>query len=167
MAIKDGDTVKLDYEGKLDDGTVFDSSKHGDHSHPLEFTVGSKQVIPGFEAAVKGMKKGEKKEFKIASKDAYGDRKEELKKDVPRSSIPKNPQGQEPKKGMVLMVQSPQGQQFPAKIVKVTKDKVTLDLNHPLAGKDLTFNVEVVDVNSEKDSNTNSKSKTEPEKKSK
>lgn len=150
MAIKEGDTVKLDYEGRLDDGKVFDSSKHGDHSHPLEFTVGEKQVIPGFEKAVKGMKKGEKKEFKIPSKDAYGEPKENLKKDVPRKSIPKNPQGQEPKPGMVLMIQSPQGQQFPAKIVDVDDEKVTLDLNHPLAGKDLNFNVEVLDVKSGK-----------------
>jgi len=144
MAIKKGDKVTVDYEGKLEDGTVFDSSKHGDHSHPLEFEVGAGQVIPGFEKEVIGMKKGEKKEFSIKPEDAYGQPNPELKKEIPRNALP---QDQEPKVGMGLMMAAPTGQQIPAQIVAVDKDKVTVDLNHPLAGKKLTFNIKVTKVN--------------------
>lgn len=150
MVIKKGDTVKLEYEGKLEDGKVFDTSKHGDHSHPLEFEVGSGKVIPGFDKAVTGLKKGDKKEFTIPSKEAYGERREELQRDVPIDSVPPLPNGEKPKEGMTLMMQSPQGQQFPVKVSKVTDKNITLDLNHPLAGKDLTFNIEVLDVKSKK-----------------
>ncbi|MEX0920583.1 MAG: peptidylprolyl isomerase [Candidatus Pacearchaeota archaeon] len=146
MAIKDGDKIKVEYEGKLEDGQVFDSSKQGEQGQPLEFEVGAKQVIPGFEDAVKGMEKGQKKEFKISSDQAYGEKRDDLKKDIPKSSVPENPDGKQPEPGMVLMVQSPQGQQFPAQIVDVKEETITLDLNHPLAGKDLFFNIEVVDV---------------------
>ncbi|MBU2503752.1 MAG: peptidylprolyl isomerase [Nanoarchaeota archaeon] len=148
MVIKEGDKVKLEYEGKLEDGTVFDSSKHGEHSHPLEFEVGAGQVIPGFEEAVKGMEKGEKKEFEIPAEKAYGERKEDLKKEIPKDSIPKSPEGREPEAGMVLMVQSPEGQSFPVKIDEVKESTIIIDLNHPLAGKKLIFNVEVADVKS-------------------
>lgn len=144
MAIKNGDTVVLEYEGKLESGEVFDSSKHGDHSHPLTFKVGEKKVIPGFENAVVGMKKGEKKEFTIEPKDAYGEPNPQLIKDIPRSQLP---QDKEPKEGMALMMNTPDGRQFPARITKVTKDTIKVDLNHPLAGKKLIFNVEVTDVN--------------------
>ena len=144
MTIKNGDKVKLDYEGKLEDGTVFDSSTHGDHSHPLEFEVGSGQVIKGFDDAVKGMKKGEEKEFEIEPEDAYGPVKKELKKEVPRDMLPKD---QEPKPGMGLMMQAPSGQQIPARVAEVHDDKVVLDLNHPLAGKKLIFKIKIVDVN--------------------
>lgn len=143
MSIKEGDKVVLDYEGKLEDGKVFDSSKHGDHSHPLEFTVGEGKVIPGFEAAVKGMKKGEKKTFEIEPKDAYGEPNKQLIQEIPRNAMPKD---QEPKEGMVLAMNSPDGRQFPAKVVGVTKDKIKLDLNHPLAGKKLVFDIEIKDV---------------------
>ncbi len=143
MTIKEGDTVVVDYEGKLESGKVFDSSKHGDHSHPLEFTLGDKKVIPGFEAAVKGMKKGEKKTFEIEPKDAYGEPNPQLVQEIPKNAMP---QGQEPKEGMVLAMNSPDGRQFPAKIVDVTKDKIKLDLNHPLAGKKLVFDIEIKDV---------------------
>jgi len=107
MVIKKGDKVSLDYEGKFEDGTVFDSSTHGDHSHPLEFEVGAGHVIPGFNDSVIGMKKGEEKEFSIESKDAYGDYNPELKKDVPREILPKD---QEPKVGMGLMMKAQTGQ---------------------------------------------------------
>ncbi len=145
MAIKEGDKVKLDYEGKFENGEVFDSSKHGDHSHPLEFEVGAKQVIPGFENAVKGLKKGDKKEFVIEPSDGYGEVIQDLIKEVPRDALPKD---QEPKVGMFLMMNTPDGHQFPAKIVEVTDKIVKIDLNHPLAGKKLIFNIEVVDVTS-------------------
>src|SRR3989344_3911048 len=117
--IKQGDKVSVDYEGKFESGEIFDSSKHGDHSHPLEFVAGSRQVIKGFDDAIVGMKKGEEKEFSIEAEDAYGQRNERLKKDIPRDVLPKE---QEPKEGMLLMLQSPDGKQFPAKIMSVEKD---------------------------------------------
>ena len=143
MVIKKGDKISVEYEGKFEDGTVFDSSSHGDHTHPLEFEVGTGQVIKGFENAVTGMKKGEEKEFSIESKDAYGDHKPELKRDIPRSTLPKD---QEPKEGMMLMVKDPSGHQVPVKILAVDDKNITIDLNHPLAGKKLIFKIKIADV---------------------
>jgi FKBP-type peptidyl-prolyl cis-trans isomerase 2 len=141
MPVKEGDKVKIEYEGKLDDGTVFDSSaKHG---KPLEFKVGSKQVIPGFENAVIGMEKGEEKEIKIEPAKAYGDPNPQLIKTIPRDKLPMD---QELKPGMMLAVGLPDGRQFPARIAKVEGSEVTIDLNHPLAGKNLNFKVKVVDI---------------------
>lgn len=143
--IKKGDVVKIDYEGKLEDGKVFDSSKKEGQSNPIEFEVGAGKVIPGFDEAVEGMEKGETKEFTIPSEKAYGKRVEELKKEFPKSALQTDT---EPEKGMVLMLQSPEGQQFPAQICDVGEETITLDLNHPLAGQDLSFNIEVVEVTS-------------------
>lgn len=145
MAIKKGDKVSIDYEGKLEDGTVFDSSSHGDHSHPLEFEVGSGQVIKGFEEAVMGMKKGEEKEFDIEPQDAYGDHNPESKRDILRSSLPPE---QKPKKGMTLVINDPSGHQAPVKILAVDDKNITIDLNHPLAGKKLNFKIKIADVTS-------------------
>jgi len=143
MAVKKGNKVKVEYEGRFENGAVFDSSKHGDHSHPLEFVVGAGQVIPGFDKAVIGMKKGERKEFSIEKDEAYGNYREELKKEIPRNVLPKE---QEPKEGMILMMSTPDGRQFPARIVAVTDENVTLDLNHPLAEKKLIFKIKIADV---------------------
>lgn len=142
MAVKDGDKVKVEYTGTLDDGNVFDSSEH--HGKPLEFEVGSGQVIKGFEEAIRGMKVGEEKEVKIASKDAYGDKNPQLVNKVPKEQLPKD---QEIKAGMMLIVGLPTGQQIPATIVEVGDKEVTLDLNHPLAGKNLNFKLKLVEVN--------------------
>lgn len=139
--LKKGQKVKVEYEGKLEDGTLFDSSERA--GKPLEFTIGEKMVIPGFEKGICEMKKGEEKEIKIECKDAYGERREDLLKKVPREQLPK---GQEPKKGMVLGLQSPDGRQFPAMITEVNDKDITIDLNHPLAGKVLIFKVKLVDV---------------------
>jgi len=144
MTVEKGDNVKIEYEGKLDSGEIFDSTTHGDHTHPIEFEVGSGKVIPGFENAVIGMEKDQEKEFSLESGEAYGDVREELKKQIPRSSLP---QDQEPKEGMTLVAKTPEGQQFPAKIIAVDENNVTLDLNHPLAGKKLNFKIKVVDIN--------------------
>lgn len=144
MAVKKGDKVKVDYEGKLEDGTVFDSSKHGDHSHPLEFEVGSGMVIKGFDEGVVGMEINEEKEITIEPKDAYGDKKDDLMREVPKDKMP---EGQEPKAGMTLVMKLPDGKQMPIKIEKVEGDKVTLDMNHPLAGKKLIFKVKLLEVN--------------------
>jgi len=141
MIVKKGSKVKVDYTGTFDDGTVFDASEK--QGQPLEFEVGSGQVIKGFDEAVVGMEEGQEKEITIPPAEAYGEVKAELNKKIPRAQLP---QDQEPKVGMVLAVGLPNGQQFPARIVAVTADDVTIDLNHPLAGKTLHFKIKVVEV---------------------
>ena len=109
MAIKKGDKIKADYEGRFDDksGEIFDTSTHGDHSHPIEFEVGVGQVIPGFDSAVLGKNIGDEVEITIKPEDAYGERKEELEQKIPKSALPK---GQEPKPEMILVLNAPNGQ---------------------------------------------------------
>lgn len=141
--VKRGDKIKVDYTGTLDNGQVFDSSTHGDHSHPLEFIVGSGEIIPGFDNAVLGMKKGEEKEIILPKEQAYGDPNPALIKKVPRTNLPL---GQEPKSGMLLMLKTPEGHQIPAKIDHVTDTDIFIDLNHPLAGKTLHFKIKLVDI---------------------
>jgi len=145
MAIKKGDKIKVDYEGTFDDGTVFDSSTHGDHSHPLEFEVGAGMVIPGFDAAVMGMEKGEEKEFVVEAKDAYGEYKEELIREIPRDKLP---QDERVKEGVMLMMGTPEGQQFPVVVKELKEDKAKIDFNHPLAGKRLHFKIKISEVTS-------------------
>jgi peptidylprolyl isomerase len=140
-AVKKGDKVSLHYTGTLEDGRVFDSSKK--RNEPLKFTAGSGQVIPGFDQAVVGMKKGEEKKFTLQAADAYGERKPEMTQTVPRKHLPQN---HEPKPGMMLVMGTPDGRQVPATITEVTAENVTLDLNHPLAGKALTFDIEIVEI---------------------
>ncbi|MFH2028790.1 MAG: peptidylprolyl isomerase [Nanoarchaeota archaeon] len=139
MAIKKGDKIKVHYTGKLDDGTVFDSS---DGRDPLEFEVGSGQIIKGFDEAVIGMEKDQEKEIKLPSDQAYGQVNPDLLKKIPKDKLPKD---QEPKPGMVLGIQTPDGQQIPAKITEVDDKDITIDLNHPLAGKNLNFNIKIVE----------------------
>ena len=141
MPVKKGDKIKVEYEGKLEDGTVFDSSKT--HGKPLEFEVGSGKVIKGFDEGVVGMEVNEEKEIKIDAKDAYGEHKPELIKKVPREQFPKE---QEPKPGMFVMMGLPNGAQLPVKIIDVDEKEVTLDLNHPLAGKNLIFKVKLLEI---------------------
>ncbi len=133
-----GETVHIHYTGRFDDGTVFDSSQGRD---PLEFVVGSGQVIPGFDQAVDGMEVGESKTVKIDAADAYGDRREELVIHVGRSDLP---DGLEPEVGQHLQMSAPDGQTFQVAVVETNDEKVVLDANHPLAGKDLTFDIELV-----------------------
>ncbi len=140
MPIKDGDTIKINYTGTLDDGTVFDSSEN--HDQPLEFTVGSGQVIPGFEEAVRGMETGEEKEFRIEASEAYGEPNPDLKQTVPRSLLQSDTEINE---GMMIMVSTADGQQMPARIAEITDEEITLDMNHPLAGKALNFNIMVLE----------------------
>src|SRR3989338_7906432 len=133
MPVKQGNKVKVEYTGSLDDGTVFDSSAGRE---PLEFVVGQGQVIKGFDEGIEGMTKGEEKEIVILPADAYGEDNPELMRKVPRSKLP---QDQETKVGMLLAIGMPGGQQFPARIAEVSESDITLDLNHPLAGKTLHF----------------------------
>ncbi len=137
---KDGDTVKVHYTGTFDDGAVFDSSEN--HGTPLEFKVGAQQVIKGFENAVRGMKKGQEKTIKITPEEGYGHPKPELVQKVPRDQLPTDPK---PKEGMMLAVKLPNGYQMPARISEVTDKEVTIDLNHPLAGKTLNFKIKLVE----------------------
>lgn len=141
MVIKKGDKIKIDYEGKLEDGTVFDSSEK--HGKPLEFEVGSGQVIKGLDEAVVGMDKGDETEITIQPDDAYGQPNPKLLRKFPKDQLPKEP---EAKAGMLLMVGTPDGRQFPAKIVEVDDKEVTIDLNHPLAGKVLIFKIKIFDA---------------------
>ena len=148
MKIVKGNKVKVEYEGKFDNGEIFDSSKHGEHSHPLEFVVGKSQVIPGFEEAVIGLKKGDEKEIKLESEEAYGNYDSTLKREIPKEVIP---EGQEIKEGMIIVMQTPEGYKLPARIVSISDDSFTIDLNHPLAGKKLIFNIKVIGVEENND----------------
>ncbi|MEO1403185.1 MAG: peptidylprolyl isomerase [Cyanobacteria bacterium J06635_1] len=137
---KQGDTVLIHYTGKLDDGSVFDSSVERD---PLEFSIGAGRVIPGFESAVVGMSPGESKVETIPSEQAYGPRREEMVVQVDRTQIPEEiPLGV----GVQLQMQGPQGQQVPVMVTEVSEAKVTLDANHPLAGENLTFEIQLVEI---------------------
>lgn len=139
-AAKSGDTVRIHYTGTLSDGSVFDSSEGRD---PLEFTLGSGQVIPGFDTGVTGMTVGEKKTIEIPSDEAYGPVHDEARQDVPRAQIP----AEIPLEvGIQLQMQSPTGQVVPVTVVAIADEAVTLDANHPLAGKDLTFALELVSI---------------------
>jgi peptidylprolyl isomerase len=137
-----GDKVKVHYTGKFDDGTVFDSSEG---SQPLEFTIGEGQVIPGFEKAVVGMNPGDKKTEKIPADDAYGPYMQEMVLKVDRQQVPPD---LNPQVGDQLAIQSPEGHPIPVIITDVDDSTVTLDANHPLAGQDLTFEIELVEIGS-------------------
>jgi FKBP-type peptidyl-prolyl cis-trans isomerase 2 len=138
---KKGDTVRVHYEGRLTDGQVFDSSEGGE---PLEFEVGSGQVITGFDEGVQGMSVGDKKSVEIEAENAYGPRNEDLARAVPRDSI--NLEA-EPQPGTNLVLQLPDGNEIPVAITEVTEDSITLDANHPLAGQKLIFDIELVSIN--------------------
>ena len=141
MKAKKGSKVKVEYTGKFEDGTIFDSSKN--HGQPLEFEVGAGMVVPGFDNAVLGMEKGEEKEVTIPAKEAYGEHTDELVKDVPKNKMPEGVE-----EGMVLGMSLPNGHQIPARVVQVTDSHVKIDLNHPLAGKTLIFEIKLVEISS-------------------
>ncbi len=143
MSVKKGNKVRVEYTGTLEDGTVFDSTQHGDHSHPFEFVVGRGDVIKGFDEAVIGMEVGDEKEITLKPEEAYGEIREDLTKEVPRDNLPKD---KEPEPGMTLIMALPDGMQIPAKIKAVEGDRVILDLNHPLAGKTLKFKIKLVEI---------------------
>jgi peptidylprolyl isomerase len=134
-----GDLVRVHYTGKLDDGSVFDSSAGRD---PLQFRLGGGEVIPGFEQAVTGMSPGEERRVTIPADEAYGARREELVLVVSREELPAE---LEPKVGQQLQM-SQDGQDFVVTISDVTEQDVVLDANHPLAGEDLTFELQLVDI---------------------
>ncbi len=137
---KNGDNVQVHYTGKLDDGTVFDSSEGRD---PLEFQLGAGNVIPGFEAAVVGMQEGETRKTHIAPEDAYGPYRDDMVIVVPRSEFPPDIQ---PEVGQQLQVHQENDQAFVVQVVEVNDAEVKLDANHPLAGEALNFEINLVKI---------------------
>ena len=138
--VTEGNTVKVHYTGKLDDGSVFDSSVGGD---PLEFTIGQGQMIPGFERGVVGMELGETRTVIIAADQAYGVHRPEGVFEVDRTEIPASIPLEV---GMQLQATSADGSPARMTVIELSDEKVKLDANHPLAGKDLTFEIEVVEI---------------------
>jgi peptidylprolyl isomerase len=137
---KQGDTVHVHYKGSLDDGSVFDSSEGGD---PISFTLGDGEVIAGFENAIEGMSPGDKKTERMEPANAYGERREELVFTVGKDQMP---DGAEIEVGDMLRVGFPDGSSSDVHVTGVAADEVTLDANHPLAGKALTFDLELVSI---------------------
>lgn len=137
---KRGDTVSVHYKGTLDDGTIFDSSEGGD---PISFTIGGGEVIPGFETAIEGMSIGDEKTEKIESGNAYGPRRDELVFRVGREQLP---DGSDVEIGDVLRIGFPDGSSAAVKVAEMDDASLTLDANHPLAGKDLTFELRLVSI---------------------
>ena len=138
--VEKGQFVKLHYTGTFDDGEVFDSSQG---CKPFEVQVGAGQVIKGFDDALMGMALNEKKTFTVKAAEAFGERDDNLKQEFSRADLPK---GFVPQVGEVLMLENAQCGEIPGTVHQVDGEKVIVDLNHPLAGKDLTFNIEVLEI---------------------
>jgi peptidylprolyl isomerase len=138
MGANEGQTVLVHYRGTLADGSEFDSSRERD---PLEFTVGSGDVIPGFDEAVRDLEPGESKTVTIPAASAYGERTDEALQEFPKTAFP-----EEPEVGWMVELQSEEGQRVPATVAEVGDELVVLDFNHPLAGQDLTFEIELLAV---------------------
>ncbi len=141
MTVKGGDMVRVEYTGKLDDGSIFDSSEN--HEKLLEFKVGTGQVIKGFDDAIFGMNVGDEKEFRILPADAYGQHDPSLVQRVSREIFP---QDAELVPGLVFEAGLPTGEKVPAMIAAVDEGTVTVDLNHPLAGKALNFKIKIKEI---------------------
>ena len=137
---KEGDLVKVHYTGKLKDERIFDSSKDGE---PLEVTLGSGQVIPGFERAVVGMSVGDSKTFEIAAAEAYGSYRDELVVEIDKERIPED---LTVKVGQQLVLRQAEGPTIRVMVTDMSDQSVTLDANHPLAGEDLTFEVKLIEI---------------------
>jgi len=140
MVVKKGNKIKVQYTGRLQDGTVFDQSKE---KEPLEFIVGSGQLISGFDKAVEGMKLNEEKKVTLKTEEAYGQSNPDLIRQFERSFFPAD---FSPEKDIVIELQDANGRKIPGTIVDVTEENVSVDLNHPLAGKELIFDISVVDI---------------------
>ena len=138
--VKENNTVKVNYTGKLSDGQVFNSSEG---KEPIEFTLGQGQLIPGFEKGLIDMKLNEKKTITIAKEDAYGEINNDLIQEVEKTQLP---QDMTPKVGMGLVSKSPDGQEMNLLVVEVKEESIVIDGNHPLAGKELIFDLEVVAI---------------------
>jgi FKBP-type peptidyl-prolyl cis-trans isomerase 2 len=135
-----GNSVKVHYTGRLEDGTVFDSSQNRE---PLQFTLGDGNMIKGFDAAVHGMEIGQEITVTIPSEEAYGEKREDMMIDIPRAQVPEHIQ---PEVGMELTLQTQEGHPMPVKVVHLDEEKIILDANHPLAGEDLIFDITLVEI---------------------
>lgn len=140
--VENGLYVSVDYKGTLQNGEVFDSSQGG---QPLEVQMGVGQLIEGFERELMGMSLSDKKNFTLSPEDAYGQRDDSLTRDFARTDFPPE---MEPQVGMTIALQTPEGRQTPAQITHLDGEKLSVDLNHPLAGESLTFEIEVVGISS-------------------
>ena len=140
MAVQSGDTIKIHYHGRLHDGTTFDSSEG---RTPLEFKVGSGSVIKGFDDGVKGMSVGDKKTIEIPFVNAYGPEDPSMIIEFPTDRLPED---LKPEIGMQLNMNNAEGEQFPVVITEITDGNIVLNANHPLAGKDLIFDLELVGI---------------------
>lgn len=138
--IKDGDTVSVHYTGTLTSGEVFDSSLERE---PLKFTLGMGQLIPGFERAIMGLSVGQKATTNIPSKEAYGEHNSEMVLEVPKNQLPPEIDAQV---GMQLQLNQPDGQAIPVQITQIKEEMITIDANHPLAGKNLNFDIEIIEI---------------------
>ena len=141
LMAKDGDTVKVHYTGTLEDGSTFDSSVGGE---PLEFAMGEGKLIPGFEDAVRDMQIGQTKTVTISAEDAYGPHRDDLLLVIERSQLP---EGLNPDIGQKLQMQQSSDMTMIATVTDVSETTITIDANHPLAGKDLTFEIELIAIN--------------------
>ncbi len=139
-SVQNGDTIKVHYTGRFEDGMIFDSSMGG---NPLEFTLGNHEVIRGFENAALGMAVGDTKTVSIEPKDAYGDYNENLVVDMPREYFPEEIS---PEVGMRLIIVDNNGEELPVVVSDIHDESVRLDANHPLAGKKLIFDIELVEI---------------------
>ena len=137
---KSGDTVRIHYTGRLDDGTVFKTSCG---CNPLKFRIGKSMLIPAFQETVVGMKPGKSRTVKIVAGEAYGPRHEQMVVAVDRNKFPENVK---PYVGLELDICQQDGKVFPAKVIEVSESSATLDANHPLAGKALIFDIELVEL---------------------
>ncbi len=140
MSAKQGDTVRVHYTGRLEDGSVFDTSLGRD---PIEFVLGAGQVIPGFEEAIVGMNPGESKVVKVLAEQAYGLYRPDLVVEIARSEVPPE---LDLEVGLQLVLRQPEGQLIPVTVAELSESTVTLDANHPLAGQDLTFDIQLLEV---------------------
>jgi len=137
---KSGDTVKVDYTGRLDDGSVFDTTENRE---PLQFVLGQEQLITGFQKAILGMSPGDSKTVKLAPEEAYGPRRDEMILAIDRASFPVDV---EPQVGQQLQLKQSDGSPVGATVAEVTESAVTVDANHPLAGQTLTFEISLLEV---------------------
>ncbi len=137
MEVKSGNKVKVNYKGTLENGEVFDQSKE-----PLEFVVDSGSLIKGFNEGVKGMKVGEKKKIEISPEEAYGPKRDDLKQEIPKEFF----RGAELKEGNIVNLQTQDGRIIQATVEEIKDEAIVVDFNHPLAGKKLIFEIEVVDI---------------------
>ncbi len=138
--VKENNTVKVNYTGKLSDGQVFDTSEG---KEPIEFTLGQGQLIPGFEKGLIDMELNEKKTITVAKDEAYGDVNKDLIQEVKKTELP---QDMTPEVGMGLVSKSPDGQEMNLMVVEAKDETIAIDGNHPLAGKDLVFDLEVLEI---------------------